>query len=136
MELYHKKHGGGNLPPDDYMLTLARVLRFATFASGRGGVCHPWCCQFNLHLTGGLFRAPFLSPKLQVLFSKLKRYLIATPKLYRKTKFVDLEVTDDVTGQVKVKIIDIWSMFTLWALTVVKQVRSGSNFVTSLPNSY
>ena len=31
-----------------------------------------------------------------------------------------LAVTDDVTGQVKVKIFDIWSMFTLWALTVAK----------------
>ena len=53
-----------------------------------------------------------------------------------KPNFVDLEATDDVTGQVKDKTIDIWSMFTLWALTVAKQVRSGSNFVTSLLNSY
>ena len=35
-----------------------------------------------------------------------------------KPNCVDLQVIDDVTGQVKVKVIDLWNMFTLWALTV------------------
>ena len=54
--------------------------------------------------------SPLISPKLLERFPNFKRHLIA---LYvNKVKKIDLEVTDDVTGQVKVKIFDSSALVT------------------------
>ena len=56
----------------------------------------------------------------------VQRHLIALPKfVYQCINLTlsDLWAIDEVTGQVKLKIIDIWNMFTLWWLAAASQLR-------------
>ena len=76
-------------------------------------------------LTGGGYLEPPSYLRNYWLDFKIKTTFDSPAKtVERKLILLTLKVTDDVTGQVKVKIIDIWSMFTLWALTVAKPFKS------------
>ena len=62
---------------------------------------------------GGAQRAPLRSPKLLDRFPNFKRHSIALYVNYPyKVKKFDPEVTDDVTGQVKVRIFDFSGLVT------------------------
>ena len=58
--------------------------------------------------------SPLLTPKLLDRLSKFKGRLIALEKCLKVSNFIDLKVTDDVTGKVKVRVIEVLACF--WTL--------------------
>ena len=67
----------------------------------------------NTSCLGGGAKGPLRSPKLLDRFPNFKRHSIALYVNYPyKVKKFDPEVTDDVTGQVKVRIFDFSGLVT------------------------
>ena len=60
---------------------------------------------------GAIFSPLLVSPELLSKFTKFKRHSIAVENLSRENNFIELGVTDDVTGQVKEKMFHRSRMF-------------------------